>query len=44
MKKCKWCIDNECELRCGIADDPSCDGSIMEMEECAYVDVEEEEN
>ena len=35
---CKWCDGKMCELRCGIADDPRCDGSDDEMYECGYVD------
>lgn len=37
--KCRWSDeDGECELRCGIADDSTCDGSEVEQYECAYVD------
>lgn len=39
--KCKWSVDGECELRVGIADDPSCDGTAEEIEECGYVDTPE---
>lgn len=35
--KCKYCVNGECLLRGGVADDDSCDGSSSEMEECAYV-------
>lgn len=43
--KCKWSDeDGECELRCGIADDPTCDGSEAEQYECAYVDNSESSN
>ena len=38
VMKCKWCINNECELRDGIADDVSCEGTETDMIECTYVD------
>ena len=39
MEKCKWCTEEGlCELRCGIADDDSCNGTTEEMRECNYVD------
>ena len=38
MEKCKWCENNNCVLRDGIADDPSCNGSVEEQEECSYVE------
>lgn len=37
--KCKWCTeDGWCELRDGIADDNSCNGTPEEMRECNYID------
>ena len=39
--KCKWCTDGNCELRGGIADDESCNGSYEEMCECSYVEYRE---
>ena len=33
---CKYCVNGECELRDGIADDCSCRGDISEMVECVY--------
>ena len=39
MKRCMWCKeDGWCELRDGIADDDSCNGSEREMWECNYVE------
>ena len=41
-KRCMWCREtkrgNWCELRDGIADDASCNGSEAEMWECNYVE------
>lgn len=38
MKKCMWCTEEGwCELRDGITDDDSCNGSEGEMRECNYV-------
>lgn len=49
MEKCKWCAEEGwCELRDGIADDDSCNGTPEEMWECNYIDdpdyVEENDN
>lgn len=38
MKKCMWCTEEcWCELKAGVSDDDSCDGSEADMWECNYV-------
>lgn len=45
---CKHCEDGLCEIRYGIADDPSCNGTMEEMSQCNYIvddpDIKGEEN
>lgn len=40
---CEYSQEGICEIRCGIADDPSCDGSEQEMHQCCYIEVEKED-
>lgn len=43
-KKCKWATDDGyCELRGGISDDDSCNGTYDDMYWCAYVNIEKHE-
>jgi len=37
VRKCKWCTKERCELRDGVADNDSCNGTLDEMLECNIV-------